>query len=198
MTRSGAGGSGNTAGVRHEERCIACLAAHMLRLNNDEDSDLAAALFPRRGSPSPDPNEMLLRCCADTRSVCGSSVTVRLRPRALLLLKQVLLPAKQLSLSTYKLDKLFIRRKSRHPAADSNRRVQPTASLFGRCWSPRPRPHATRTTRCAPAVYLRTGSVRDLPRFTITPCGLDEWDSIWRRRDDLGVPAMVFPQWFRC
>lgn len=84
------------------------------------------------------------------------------------------------------------------------------------------------------------GSVMDLPQFTIMTAGLDDWDRIWNRRDnipqiraprlldavrtmlqhdvkqlrpfpyqpkrqtfsseghDLGVPARVFPQWFRC
>lgn len=36
------------------------------------------------------------------------------------------------------------------------------------------------------------GSVMDLPQFTIMPCGLDEWDRIWRRRD--GVPEIHAPR----
>jgi hypothetical protein len=84
------------------------------------------------------------------------------------------------------------------------------------------------------------GSIMDLPGFSVMPAGLDDWDSIWKRREviptieeprllnvvrlhlgpqvdslrpfpwqpkkgthstegnDLGVPARVFPQWFRC
>lgn len=83
------------------------------------------------------------------------------------------------------------------------------------------------------------GSVMDLPHFTVTPMGLDDWERIYDRRPfvptinaprllesvrrryvnvrtlrpfpwqpnesgrpdetrDLGVPAMIFPQWFRC
>ncbi|GDY33654.1 DUF1998 domain-containing protein [Gandjariella thermophila] len=36
------------------------------------------------------------------------------------------------------------------------------------------------------------GSVMDLPQFTIMPCGLDEWDRIWRRRDS--VPEIHAPR----
>ena len=85
-----------------------------------------------------------------------------------------------------------------------------------------------------------TGSIMDLPNFSIMPAGLSDWDTIWKRRDhirtileprllnvvrlhlgqqvdalrpfpwqpkrtgmsnegsDLGIPARVFPQWFRC
>jgi hypothetical protein len=84
------------------------------------------------------------------------------------------------------------------------------------------------------------GSIMDLPSFSVMTSGLDDWESIWKRREviptiveprllnvvrlhlgdqvaalrpfpwqpkrgsfsaegsDLGVPARVFPQWFRC
>lgn len=84
------------------------------------------------------------------------------------------------------------------------------------------------------------GAVMDLPGFAVMPAGLDDWEPIWKRREqiptvieprlldvvrlhlgrqvdalrpypwqpkkgmsaqegaDLGVPARVFPQWFRC
>lgn len=84
------------------------------------------------------------------------------------------------------------------------------------------------------------GSIMDLPNFSVMPAGLNDWDTIWKRRDhirtileprllnvvrlhlgpqvdelrpfpwqpkrsgmsnegsDLGIPARVFPQWFRC
>lgn len=84
------------------------------------------------------------------------------------------------------------------------------------------------------------GAIMDLPNFSIMPAGLDDWEPIWKRRDqvptileprllravrllldsqvdalrpfpwqpkrtgmsnegsDLGIPARVFPQWFRC
>ncbi len=84
------------------------------------------------------------------------------------------------------------------------------------------------------------GAIMDLPGFSIMPAGLDDWEPIWKRREniptileprllnvvrlhlgpqvdalrpfpwqpkkgqnvtegnDLGIPARVFPQWFRC
>ncbi|QBI56146.1 DUF1998 domain-containing protein [Streptomonospora litoralis] len=36
------------------------------------------------------------------------------------------------------------------------------------------------------------GAIMDLPQFTVMPCGLDEWDRIWRRRD--GIPEIHAPR----
>lgn len=36
------------------------------------------------------------------------------------------------------------------------------------------------------------GSIMDLPQFTIMPAGLDDWETIWRRRD--GVPTIHAPR----
>ena len=36
------------------------------------------------------------------------------------------------------------------------------------------------------------GAIMDLPQFTIMPAGLDDWETIWRRRD--GVPSIHAPR----